>query len=502
MKQGRAGLAILYSSGFGVVSLVANIALLPLVFHFVGAGPYGAWIFLITLVQYFYYADFGVGTAVLHFVSRVRGGDSSVSIGGLVATALVWSAIAGSVCVPVFILIAYTYLSRSGVSDELVSSETPLVVLSATALAVIVLRPFGTALIGLGGFVVERKLQLGGLFVRVAGTLLACLAFQSLVGVAIAEVLALVLPTIGAWLYVVKQKSFRLSFQGVSFTTWRRMTSYSLRSVSSTLASLVAIQGGTIIAGLVGSPASVSYYNAALRVYLGIRNMGQWCTAPFQTALSKSYVNAVDKAHSIMRSATFGTLLLVSSASVAILLVSDSLIRFWLGSSVPVDEVSTTLNVLLIGLIVYSLHGPLSMASAAAGRPGILFPIQLAWAISGLAIGYFLGRQFGIIGIAIGMALPLVVIEPLFFYVAQKYLSISLSLWLRQCFLPVLLIVGSGAVVGICSIALITIVFGAEGLASDLAALVGFAVSAALVSVVGRRHLPWNEFRQALNAEI
>ncbi|MGW3481989.1 hypothetical protein [Rhodococcus indonesiensis] len=504
MIRARAARAIGYSTGYGVLSLIASIALLPLVFNSVGAGPYGAWIFIITLVQYFYYADFGVGSAVVHFSARARGGDESKSLDELTSTALAWSVIAAIVCIPIYVLAARAYLSKETVSAVIPdNSSSALVLLSAIAVAVIVLRPFNAVLVGVGGFVAERKLQFVGLFVRAGGTIVACLGFNSLVGVAFAEVLALILPTAGAAILVLWKKIVTVRVSAVSVTTWREMTSYSLRSVASTLASLAAIQGGTIVAGLVGTPASVSYYNAALRVYSGIRNVGQWCTAPFQTALSRSYVNSVEKANAVVRSATFGTLMLVSFAAVAVYLVSYPLMELWLGSDVPVTEVANTVNILLIGLVIFSLHGPLSMASAAAGRPGLFFPLQLAWALTGSAIGFLLGREIGISGVAWGMVIPLIIIEPLYFYVAVRNLEVDLGQWWRRCLLPVASIVGVSGTGGVLVQALAVAELRPTSLVGPAAAaLFAMGATALAVSVIFHRYLPWGEFRDAMNVEV
>ncbi len=503
MKYARAGRAIGYSTGYGIISLIASIALLPLVFTTVGVGQYGAWLFLISLVQYFYYGDLGVGLAVIHFSSRARGGDTSKSLDSLLSTAVAWSGIAAIVCLPIFAFSAHAYLSRDSVSDVLPSGAgLALVILSSIAVAVIAVRPYNAVLIGVGGFVTERKFQFVGLALRIIGTLVACVGFNSLIGVALAETLALVVPTLGAAIVVSKKKIANLKFSQMSIDTWREMTSYSVRSIASTLASLAAVQGGTIVAGLLGTPSSVSYYNAALRVYLGIRNVGQWCTAPFQTTLSRTYVKSADTANAVVRSATFGTLLLVASAATGVWLVSDWLIRTWLGSNVPASEIATTLNILLIGLVIFSLHGPLATASASSGRPGLFFPLQLAWAVSGAALSYIFGLRAGIIGVAWGMVIPLIIIEPLHFLVAKRSLGIDLRKWFRECFWPGLLIVGpAGLIAGLVSIVVVN-GLGHNDTTGSLTILLCFALVGMLTAGVFRRFLPWRQFRQALNVEV
>lgn len=502
MIRARAGRAIGYSTGYGIVSLLASIALLPLVFTSVGAGPYGVWLFLITIVQYFYYADLGVGAAVVHFSARVRGGDSSKSSDELLSTAIAWSVIACVLCVPAYGAVAYLYTTRDSTASTLHgSSANSLVALSTFAVAVIALRPFNAALIGAGKFVVERQFQFLGLAVRILGTLWACLGFNSLLGVALAETLALILPTVGAMGYVIYKNIAVPRISAISVALWRQMTSYSLRSIASTLASMAAVQGGTIVAGLIGTPSSVSYYNAALRVYMGIRNVGQWCTTPFQTTLSRAYVQARDSTQQVVRSATFGTLLLVAGASVGVLLVNEWLMGFWLGNDVPVEEIAQTLTVLLGGLVIFSLHGPLSMAAAAAGRPGLFFPLQLAWAVSGALIGILLGEAMGITGVALGMALPLVIIEPLYFYVAVRFLDLDLSRWCRECLLPVLLIVGFSGLVGLAVKVSASFLSLGEGIVS-VTSLIAMALSALGVGYAARPVLPWRSFKTALSAEL
>jgi O-antigen/teichoic acid export membrane protein len=500
--RARAGRAIGYSTGFGVASLVANIALLPLIFSTVGAGPYGVWLFLVTIVQYFYYADLGVGAAVLHFSARTRGGDTSKTMEGLLSTALAWSVLACVVSVPAYTLVSSAYLRRDSVASVIPSgTSVSLLVLTAFALGVIALRPFNSILIGAGGFVMDRKFQFLGLAIRIIGTLWACLAFESLLGVAIVETIALTVPTIGATVYVLYKRIIIPRISGMSVDLWREMTSYSIRSIASTLASLAAIQGGTVVIGLIGSPSDVSYYNAALRIYVGIRNVGQWCTSPFQTTLSRTYVESRSKAESVVRSATFGTLLLVSGASVCVILVSEWLIGVWLGREVPTSEIAHTTTILLVGLVLFSLHGPLSMASAASGRPGLFFPLQLAWAVTAAALGAVLGARYGIVGIALGMTLPLIVIEPLYIVVAVRVLNMDFRLWIQQCIAPVVALIGTATMIGVIVSKLDESIARNKTL-SAFTTLGAVAISVFVVAYVARRWLPWKQFRMALSEEV
>ena len=72
------------------------------------------------------------------------------------------------------------------------------------------------------------------------------------------------------------------------------------------------------------------------------------------------------------------------------------------------------LCVLLGGLIVSSSHEPAIPAADATGQPGAFASLYVWWALTNIVISVAFGFAIGIIGVALGTSLPLLVLEPFF----------------------------------------------------------------------------------------
>jgi O-antigen/teichoic acid export membrane protein len=495
---------VLYGAGFGVLTLLTGIILLPIVLLSIGAGTYGVWLFLVSVASYLNNADLGVGTAIIHFGSRLRGGDSQHSMSRLASAALVWTALIGVVIVPAFALVSLAYVDGVASAVGLSTPEvTQVVVIGSVAMCTLILRPYSAILLGSGQFILERKIQMTGQLVRIAGTLFACLLVPSLTSVATAETIALLVPGMLCMIAVYRKRLARLQINRDVGKTLREMTSFSIRSLSVSLTGAVILQGGTVIVGLVGGPSQVAYYNAAFRVYAGVRYLNSWMVAPFQSALSRVFAGSHEAGQRLLRSITFGSFGAVALACGLLIPASPFLVQVWLGNSVPVGEIALTISILLFGLVLNSIHLPLFMASDAVGRPGVFLPVQLLWAASFVVLGFALGARFGIVGVALALSLPLLVVEPLYIWLSlsPKFLGMTMKSWWTGCFAPVLFVVGPAALLAVaCSFALS---WESSGIVGLLPA-VTFGVSSVALAYIAirRRTLPLSELRESLRAEF
>lgn len=434
--------AVLSSSASGMLAIVAGILLLPLIVTTVGSGPYGVWLVLVSVATYLQLTDFGVGSALVHFGSRARGGDRfEASLASMLGAALLWNAAAGLVALTVFLAIGLQYVSSPDVTRTLVADQgVQLVVLGAVALGSIFMKPFDSVLVGEGKLPLERRHVFIGLIARIVGTLIGCIIFDSIVVVAIAEVIGLVLPSLLS-MAIVLVKVTRPRIGRQSLDTLRFLMKFSLRSFATGAVGMLTLQAGTIIVALVATSSAVTYFNAAFRIYTGVRQVFAWTTDPFRTMLAKTFVLDGARGRQIVMVLGFNSLLIASVACVVFGFVAPTFVRVWLGSSVPVDEIAATIMVLLVGVVLNAIHVQFVPSADALGRPGAFFYLQGLWLVMFVVVGGWLGSLFGIVGVAAGLTLPLLVVEPLYVWKASRVIGFSIPQWARSTVLPVAMIV-------------------------------------------------------------
>lgn len=491
-RRSRGFVGVLSSAGVGVAALVAGIVLIPIIIHSVSAESYGVWLVISAVAQYLNYSDLGVGAAIVHFGSRARAGGEERSLGDFLQAGLIWNAMALAIVLPVFFVFAWLYVSSTGAQNALESGEAvPLLIIGIVMVLMLLLKPYGAALTGAGLLPLERSNQGVGVLARIVMTLVACLVFQSITLVAVAETLAVVVPALLSLVAVRRRKIAVMHWSGFPSATLKYMLGYSVRSFSVNAVGALLLQSGTIAAAIALRPQDVTYYNAAFRIYSSVRQLIGWTNDPFRPALSRLSVGSPAAASNALLSLSFVTLALSAVGCGTLIIASTDIVELWLGTQVPVGAIAAALVILLAGLTFNAVHLPLIPAADAAGRPGVFLMPQVVWLILTVVGSVILGFMAGLPGIAAGFTLPLLLVEPYYLLKGSRTLGFPLRRWFTAVALPVAVIVG-GAAVGAALVLATMAILRSEP--SGIGVAVGFVVSACLTTLLTRKWLPLSSF--------
>ncbi|WP_236685393.1 lipopolysaccharide biosynthesis protein [Demequina salsinemoris] len=473
----------------GVLSLVAGLLLLPLVFASVGSGAYGVWVVLFTIAALSQYSDLGVGTAIIYFSSRSRAGAHG-DASRFVSAGLLWNGVASIAILPLFAIGASMYVVSEGVQAVLRHGEGPaLVALATVSLLALAFKPFEAALIGSGLLPLDQRNRLLATTFRILGTAAVCAWVPQITAVALVETIAVLLPGALAIVQCLRRDVARVRFRVDALETLREMLHYSVKAFGTNVAGAITLQMGPALAGIFLGPHYASYYSAAFRVYTAARQVLTWLIEPFRSAFSQQFARDRTAAltHMFTLSAIVAAVAIAGSALGEIW--SVPLVEAWLGSDVPTNEIAAVLAVLLSGLSLNSLYLPMAMAADADGRPGMFFRSNLVWLLSNAVLVWVLVGRFGMLGLALALSLPLVLIVPMNIVRARSEMEFGITNWWRQAVWPAVLAVGFPAVLGV-------VVFEAvsqfdDGTVGNVAGTATMVVASVAVILVlrGRLHI-------------
>lgn len=472
-KQGSTGRGISFSALAGIASLVGGVVLLPVVISAVGPTAYGTWLFLLAVASFLFFLDLGVGIAVIHFLARSRSGDEESEPSQIASTAHAWALGAALVAILIFLLVGWSY--RAEALEHASQMELSTMFWCGVALlASMALRPMSSVLIGAGYLHIERRNQIVGVGIRIAGTLAACWIFDSLVGVVIAETLALIAPTLMSARAVRNMGLVRLSRSSISRMELKRMFAYSMGSFTVSMVGASVLQFGTLIIGVLGNPGQVTYFNAAFRIYLSVRQIIGWLTDPFRPVLSRLYVKNPAQARAVLYDLLFVSFITSILGCIVLLVTLPTMLKLWLGDSVPLDDVAITAGALLSGLMLNAIHIPLIPASDAAGRPGAFLLHQIFWLLSYAGLSLLLFPLLGITGVALAMTIPLPILEFAYLLKSRETVHLNFEKWFRKVIQPSLPVLFLGVIAAACTNLVGTNVFGliAVGLGYVLLSLI------------------------------
>lgn len=442
MKVSKVAGGISNSALAGLVVMLSGLVLIPLNISTVGAGQYGLWLTISAIGIVLYYSDLGVGLAIIHYGSRFRVGVGKLGPSQILSCGLAWVGTVWVAILPIFVFSVWEFMAPR--FDELAISyqdRQALIVLGAVLLSGFLLRPFESTLVGQGYLNYERRNQVAGASVRVIGTVVACLVFQDIVAIAIAETIAILTPPVIAAFLVANNKIARFELALVRKKYLREMFRYSVRAFATGAVGAMILQAGTLIVASVGTPSDVTYYNAAFRLYSSVRQVITWITEPFRPLMSRAWTVDPEKGRSLLLDCVLMATSIGAVACIGMIISANDLVLLWLGADVPTDAISMTLRILLIGLLINMIHIPLVPALDGAGRPGAFFPLQVLWLVLFSAIAVPAGKSIGFIGVAIGLTIPILFLEPLYWVVANRALKIGIKNWMRGVAGPVAIIV-------------------------------------------------------------
>lgn len=431
----RSGVAS--SAGAGILTILSGIALVPLIVVTVGASEYGVWIVMSTLAVFFYNSDLGIGSAIVHFSAQTRGGRAALSGVQICTSGIVWMAAVSVVALPVYAGVIYTFLQAT---DPPVGSDVAyqLALLGLVACGGLFLRAYSSILIGLGFLSYERRNQSVGVVVRVVGTLVACLWFDSILAVAAAEVAALVTPPLLSLITVWRGRLTRFAPSELSLGVLGLMLNYSIRVFGVNALGAAIMQWGSVVVGFTMPAEAVTYFNFSFRIYAGLRQIVSWITEPLRPALSRLFTSDRKGAVSLVAASLTSVPLICFASGVLVASSMPGLMAIGFKDGSYASAVPACVLIMLAGLFVNSFHLAFIPACDAIGRPGIFFRLQLCWFVLYVVGSIPLTAMFGIVGTGMALSVSLLILEPLYILAALRALDLTGGMWFESAVKPVL----------------------------------------------------------------
>jgi O-antigen/teichoic acid export membrane protein len=485
-SQARAKHGVALSITAGVLNVLVNIALFPLIISTLGAAEYGIWLFIVAISQYFFYSDLGIGSAIIYYASRARGGNEVFSFDQLISNGVAWASTILFIALPLFLVIAYQYAHFHGSASGLTHGQIfGVILVGGLLLTSIVVRPYESVLIGSGHLALNIANQIAGNALRTILVVTLCLTNANLTAIAAAEAAGLCLGPVLATIYVVRKGIARLHISDVSISNVRGLFRYSLKTFSVDVVSVGALYAGTIMVGLIKGPAPAAYFALAMKVFNGAGQVITWATAPALPVLSQIWHTDPATSRALVRDllkivATVGFICIVPIALSSVIWiphwVADDGLSLGTGACVVIVLVALTSNTIL---------DPVVLACDSFGRPGVVFPAQLASAALFVIIGIPLTRSYGIVGTAAGLAVAMWIVQPLCLLILSRTLNMAFRSDVASCYrLPALVLLVGGALAACAEF--VAMVCGLNGgWFTPLGFLVG-AVAAMLIMPVGR----------------
>jgi O-antigen/teichoic acid export membrane protein len=426
------------------VNMAVAVFMAPFLVHQLGDALYGLWVLLLSVTGYMGLLDAGLRVSVVKHVARHHAIDDVPNVSRIISTAFAIYAGLGVLIVCISV-VAGPFVPRIfSMPAEAASTARVVLVITSTTIAVsLLLSVFNGLLAGLQRYDHTNRIGAGLVILR---SIVIVLLVSSGFGIVALGLTHLASQLAGSLLTVRRAfkevPGLQVRWSLVGGGTAKTLYSYSFFILLNNMAMFLLFNSAEIVIGAMMSVASITYYAIAgsLLQYLS-RLIGTMTQVLHPYASAQEARGDTEGVRRIVIHGTKACLLIALPIGVTFMLIGKDFIRFWMGPSYA--EVAAPLLVFCtIGRLFWLSQSSTGNVLLGIGRHKILTAINLVTGIAGLGLGAVLIRPMGLLGMAVGMCIPMVltqgfVLPPL----TARVFKMSLAQYWREAYAPPLLAV-------------------------------------------------------------
>lgn len=431
------------SSWFALaIDVIVGIFLSPFILHRLGDNAFGIWMLIFSITGYYGLFDLGIRSSIVRYASKFTATGDIEDLAKLINTSLFTYSCVGALSLLItFALFPYVD-TIFRIPPELHATARSLLLMVGASVALgFPLGVMGGFLDGLQRFDVNNWTSVAANFIRVPLIVVALRHGRGLLTIAL---ITIVLPLItsvvrGIIAFHIRPVPFGLKY--VDRPTFRMMANYSGVTLIIMIAGRLKFKTDTIVIGTMLSAAAITYFNIGARI---VSYAGEVVTALAQNFLpmasQSEATGSMDRLRKVLVAGNRFCAFTIFPITAILLILGKSIIEVWVGKKYIVTSYPV--------LVILIIPSTLMWAQAASGR--VLFGISkhrtwafvtLAEGISNLILSILLVRPYGIVGDAMGTAIPLTC-SMVFFMPGHlcRQLGIRLRTYLREAFVLPLLV--------------------------------------------------------------
>lgn len=415
-------------TGFTAIYAVISFFLMPFLVSHLGERWYGIWIVLTSLVANSYLLDMGMATAVSRYVAKALAQNDARAANQVISTCLVIYTVLAAVIVVLTLVLAAGAQHFIPEATDLRVVQATIIVIGLTYAAEFPFKSFAGII---GSYVRYDLLMLSRLLnVCISSGLMVYFVGHGY-GILSMALIVLGADQISNFLYYrISKHLFRdleVSRRHMTRGIVRELFSYSTWSFVIQIAGQLRFRKDSLVISALLSASSVTYYAVGLRLVEYLVDFVQKATNMVTPIFTRYFYER--NFEEIRRKYLFLTRINAALGMFGggmLIVLGDAFITRWMG---PVFHQSYPVLVVLTTAMVVELIGiPCDNVLYAISKHKFLAVVNVIEALVNLALSIALAKPFGIIGVALGTAVPLIAFRTLVIpvYVGR---TMGLSIW-------------------------------------------------------------------------
>lgn len=417
-----------------LVAMAATYLLTPFVIHRLGQEGYGIWTLITSMTGYISLLALGVPMACVRYLAEhVAERDSrkvNEAIGSCAGLYLMMGGVAvlvGAALTGIFLLV---YDIPHGLQGETLLACCLMVVLVSAAF--IGLLPEGI-MFAHHDFVLRNVIRIGGVLLRLSLTIALLTLHASLVVLASIQLACFVFDFSLSWLLIRRRyPAIRISLRDFDIRMVRQILSFSLYVLLLNAGARLCFETDALVIGAFLGVGSIPFYAVANSLVVYLMDFVIAIAAvimPMTTRLRTE--GDWDQLREIFLKWSKVALSLSVMVGLFLIVLGPQFIGWWIDASFEQPAGRVLQILMLSSLLFLPVRGVALPVLMGLGKPRMPTLAFLGAGILNLALSVMLARPLGLVGVALGTAIPNVLFAIVVLIIACRELGISLSQYVR-----------------------------------------------------------------------
>ena len=424
------------------INVMVGIFLSPFILHHLGDAAFGIWVLIFSVTGYYGLFDLGIRSSIIRYVSKYTATDDREKLAQFVNTALFTYTGIGAVSMVLTALLSSSIEHFFKIPPEMHSQARLLLLMVGASVSMgFPLGVFGGMLEGLQRFYILNWTSIGATLARAALIVYFLNRGYGLLTVALLTVTLPIFSSILRGILVFRLCPVPLGFKHVDRASFRHMANYGGTTFLVLVASRLRFRTDELVLGTMISTVAVTWFNIGARI---VDYAGEFVSSLAQVFVPMSSQSEatgnLDRVRKIYIAGNRVCAFLILPVTAFLILFGKHIIRIWVGAR----YVPQSYPVLVVLIIPFALM--LSQAASTRilfglGKHQTMASITVIEGIANLILSIALVRPLGIVGDALGTAIPLsftcLVFLPRHL---KKQIGVPVGTFLREAYtLPILL---------------------------------------------------------------
>jgi O-antigen/teichoic acid export membrane protein len=391
------------------VNVGLGIALMPFTIRHLGASEYGLWMLVASLTYYFQLLDLGYGSGLVRHVADadargdVAGVNRILSTFVVVYASLGLAAGIGTIALMVWAVPRFPHLS----AEDIRRGQLVLLMIGVRTAVGFPMTVFGAATTARQRFALNNAVAIVVALANGAVTYAVLATGHGLLTL-VACTSALGLASYGAYAWTARRAFPELRIRPALFSRAlvRDVTTFSVYLFIIDIAIQIGFNLDNLVVGAALGTSAVAIYAVTLRLADYQRQLcNQFNGFLFPIVVRLRASGGIEALQTMLIEGTRIALVLVTGVTIGVIGFGRPLLVRWMGAAFEAGAVP--LYVLALAGVVLVGQGPLGNILLGTGRHRLVAFVSLAEAVANLVLSVVLVRRFGLVGVAIGTAVPI-----------------------------------------------------------------------------------------------